>query len=262
MARGLNRTDDHWYSYADGPSYPGITSALNEVSKGGLPYWSANETARAAVGNYERLGEMIATDGPRVAEGWLAAKHVQARDDAAAFGREIHKIAERIEHDSEWTVDTATLPYVAAYRAFLDDFAPTFVSRERYVLNETVGYGATYDFVARMPDVSGRRVLTLGDVKTGKAIYVETRLQLVAIARAEFAGVPGVNRKWPIPKIQQLVVVHIRPEAYSRGYQVYRIDPTEADWRAVQAAVALKHWRTSKPAAGTALEIPERKVAA
>lgn len=251
-AQGLVRTAKHYYSMNGGPLRPGITSALDMIAKPPLIGWAKYGTADAAIANVGRLRTMISRDGPAPAKAWLAAQVEQKREDAAEFGSTIHALTEALDRGERVDVDAQTAPYLEAWQRFVVDHHVVFRSRERYVLNETVGFGGTYDFDALL----GRRgIPTLGDLKTGKnALYPETRLQLVGLRHGEFTGRPGDGRKYRMPRVRQLVIVHVAPEDYERGYQVFRVDETEADWRAVQAAVALKHWKDSKPATGTPLE--------
>jgi hypothetical protein len=52
------------------------------------------------------------------------------------------------------------------------------------------------------------------DYKTGKDVYAEAALQLNGLGNCEFIGMDS-GEEIPMPKIDNAVVVHIRPEKWS-----------------------------------------------
>jgi hypothetical protein len=142
-------------------------------------------------------------------------------------------------------MDEDAVPFVAAYRRFKAEVNPTFKSLEQYTCNLSLGYGGTFDFLAVM---DGK--LTLGDTKTGKGVYEETRLQLAGLGMAEFIGRPNDPKRYRMPKVEQYVVLHVRPEAYAKGYQLYRVNVNEADREAFRGALSIYRWAEQRPSKG------------
>jgi hypothetical protein len=83
--------------------------------------------------------------------------------------------------------------------------------------------------------IGGR--LTLGDTKTGKGVYPEVALQLVALARAEFI-ITRDGEELPLPAVDLLGVLHLRP----RSWALLPVTPGDASWRAFLAARELTSW--------------------
>ena len=252
-AKGLFRTQDHGYHWNGGPRMPGITSIIAKVDKSGpLIPWAKGVTADAALNNLDELRAMVDAKGRAVARAWLTAHATAESDTAKELGSRIHGAAENISRGGEPDLPDEHLPYVWAYKRFLDDWQPEFKSLERYVANLTEGYGGTFDWLARIGGI-----WTLGDTKTGKGVYIETRLQLAALGHAEFIGLPGDPKPYRLPPIRQYLVLHIRPDAYSTGYQLYRIDVNDADWQAFRGALAIYRWSEQRPSRGEPIRVKE-----
>ena len=247
---GLYRTDAHRYHWNGGPAMPGVTTVIGKVDKSGpLIGWAKGVTADAALNNLDTISAMLTEKGRAVTRSWLTA-HATAESDAAKdLGTRIHLLAEQISRGAEPTVSELEWPYIRAYQQYLADFAPKVRSLEHFVANLSAGYGGTYDFIAEI-DMGNGPKLTLGDLKTGKGHYSETRLQLAALGAAEFIGMPNDPKQYPMPKIEQYAVLHVRPEAYARGYQLYRVNVTQADLDAFLGALAIYRWAEPSPSKG------------
>lgn len=253
MTVGLFRSDNHMYRWNDGPWLPGVTSVISKVDKSGpLIAWAKGVTADAALADIEALRVMTRSKGQAVAKAYLVAHATAESDTAKALGTRIHTAAEAIIRGFEPDISEEHLLYVDAYQRFRADWGPKFRSVERYVANLKHGYGGTFDFIA---DIDGK--VTLGDLKTGKGHYPETRLQLAALGRAEFIGLPGDPKKYRLPEIEQYVVLHVRPEAYARGYQLYRVDVTDTDYAAFLGALAVYRWDQERPSKGEPMSVKE-----
>jgi hypothetical protein len=251
---GLNRSSDHKYSWNGGPWLPGVTSVIGKVDKSNaLIPWAKGITADAALADLPLLNAMVADKGTAVAKAYLTAHATGINDAAKELGTKVHLYAEQLARGRELDLPGEHLLYVEAYRRFLEDWRPTFKSLEHYVANLSMGYGGTFDFIA---EIDGR--MTLGDNKTGKGVYPEVRLQLAALGHAEFLGIPGDPRQYPLPDFDQFVVLHVRPEAYERGYQLYRVDLTSADYDAFCGALAIYRWDRQRPSKGEPISAPPR----
>jgi hypothetical protein len=250
---GLWRDDKHRYyaNYddrddANGLAMPGVTSVIAKVDKSGpLIAWAKGVTADAALDNLPRLAEMVKADGREPTKAWLKAHATAESDRAKDLGTRVHLLAEQISRGASPDMDDLEAPYVAAYRRYLGEFQPQVKSLEQFTCNLALGYGGTFDFLAV---IDGK--LTLGDLKTGKGIYAETRLQLAALGMAEFIGRPNDPKRYRMPKIEQYVILHVRPEAYAKGYQLFRVNVNDADRDAFRGALSIYRWAEQRPSKG------------
>lgn len=182
----------------DGNLYPSVTHILTAISKPALIAWSAN-TERAACTEaaadlyLEWAAKIVPPVMPR--ESYLATltarlgmvkAHQKELAKAGEIGTQIHKMI-------EWLMRTAIgaeagpKPVIGekaqwAVMAF-EDFAKSVnlkpVLVEQTVYSKVHGYAGTMDLLAR---VNG--VLTLIDMKSGKAVYPESFLQSAAYSVA------------------------------------------------------------------------------
>jgi hypothetical protein len=249
---GLYRTPTHAYHWNGGPAMPGVTSVIGKIDKSGpLIAWAKGVTADAALNDLPLLAAMAADKGAAVAKAYLTAHATGESDAAKALGTKVHTAYEALARGE--TVDLAPehLDYVHAYGRFRQDWQPEYLSLEHYVANLHWGYGGTFDFIAR---IDGK--VTLGDYKTGKGHYTETRLQLAGLGHAEFLGMPNDPRQYPLPAFEQYVVLHVRPGAYPDGYQLYRVDLTHRDFQAFLGALAVYRWAQQQPTKGEPMPPP------
>lgn len=258
---GLFRTPSHRYHWNGGPAMPGVTSVIANIDKSGpLIGWAKGVTADVALANVDRLAEMVKSDGVAPTKAWLTAHATAEKDRAGELGTRLHIAAERIARGQPHGLEDEFLPWLQGYQRFLSEWQPNFRSLERYCANLKVGYGGTFDFIAM---IGGK--WTLGDLKTGRNIYTEGRVQLTALGHAEFIGLPGDPKKYPMPKIAQYVVLHVRPESYAKGYQLYRINVDDADWQTFLGALQVHRWKEAQPSKGEPMQpipIPVSEVAA
>jgi hypothetical protein len=50
------------------------------------------------------------------------------------------------------------------------------------------------------------------------------------------------------------VILHVRPEAYAKGYQLYRLNLTPADTEAFLGALAIYRWAEQRPTKGDPMQ--------
>jgi hypothetical protein len=250
---GLWRNDAHKYfaRYPDEPRatglpMPGVTSVISKVDKSGpLIAWAKGVTADAALDNLDQIRMMMGTSGKAPTKAWLTAHATAESDRAKDLGTRIHLAAEQIGRGASPELDEDFMPYVEAYRRFLTEYTPDFKSLERFVWSPEYQYGGTFDFIAKL---DGK--LTLGDLKTGKNHYVESRLQLAALGAAEFIGLPNDPKLYKMPRIEQYVILHVRPDAYAKGFQLYRVNVNLTDLAAFLGALEIYRWAENKPSKG------------
>ena len=199
---------------------------------------------------------MMVSDGRAVAKAWLTAHATAESDTAKDLGTKVHLAAEQLSRGAEPELPPEHMPYLWAYQRFLAEWRPDFKSLERFVCNLAFGYGGTFDWLALL-DMGDGPKWTLGDNKSGKGFYAETRLQLAGLGHAEFIGMPNDPKQYPMPKIEQYAVLHLRPEAYSAGYQLYRVNVNDADWAAFRGALDIYRWAEQRPPNGEPLQVKE-----
>jgi hypothetical protein len=168
---------------------PSVTEVLKCLNKPGLVHWYANQERRhlehavlevAADAEARRVNltpsqllnvVLAAVQGVKAAD--------RAKQEAGDIGTAAHALVEwhtrvQLGEDAglEPQVPDAALLAVEAWKDWCKDvqFEPIWV--ERVVYHRVFGYAGTADWLARV-----KGVVTLGDIKTGKAIYPEAWLQ-------------------------------------------------------------------------------------
>jgi hypothetical protein len=120
----------------------------------------------------------------------------------------------------------ATFKMVDGVLEFLYDFEPEVAWSEATVYNRTHQYAGTADIIGKVR-VGKSRVPVIIDIKTSKAIYNETAMQLAAYARADFVGLDDGSEAKLLPRgaaIRHGIVV--RPTA-SGKYEHANFDLTD-----------------------------------
>lgn len=204
----------HSYRLDDAP-VTGVTSII----RAGLPapalVWWAGRTVADFVANADEATldslRMVGTDAMIAA---LAKIPDQVRNEAAARGRAVHKLAERLSKGER--IDFEEIPselhaHVEVVLAFLDEWGAVPVLTEAVVGSRQPRYAGTLDLVADLPD--GRRVLF--DYKTAKRIYPKDAVQLAAYRFAEFyVGTDGTEVPMSEVGIDAAMAVHLRADGY------------------------------------------------
>jgi hypothetical protein len=127
---------------------------------------------------------------------------------AAQFGTAVHRMTELYDASelNESTLDVSLLPYLDAWKMFLNNTRFTTVESESLVYSKH-GYAGTFDRIGYLD-----KKLTLVDIKTSATVARSTALQTAAYGHAwtEQKGQP----------IEQRVSVQLRPCQYAiRAYE-------------------------------------------
>lgn len=246
---GLWRDAKHKYYYGTVGPLPSVTTITGVVDKSGpLVAWAKRETAACAVRNIDMLASMVKTGGKEPAAQWLSGIPDYQRDTAADLGTTIHAMADALQRGEEISPTGVEVPYVRAYRDFLAAVKPEIVYSERMIANLALGFGGTFDIGCLIDGV-----WTLLDIKTGKAVYEETALQLAGYAMAEFTATPDDPTQVPLPKWERFGVIHLQPD----NWNLIPFDVTSATEDAFVAALRLTTWRreTAPFTKGTPIQI-------
>lgn len=180
-----------------------VTSALGSLPKPYLIGWAAKVTAAAAVDDHDIVGAMLAKGDERAAIDHLKGARFRDMNKKADRGTIVHAALESYLADKPLDDETvqaqlkeARVPLnmwksaaamIAGLMEFLADEEPEVLASEATVYSRKHGYAGTTDVFARMR-VGGQVLPVVLDVKTSKAIYDETALQLCAYGRADFIG--------------------------------------------------------------------------
>ena len=238
-------TRSRWHQYVhgeDGP-FPGVTTfcGMQDSTSGsnGLITWGVN----GALETYERV--------LRESKDWE-----QARDAAVKWptlqrdlGSDVHTAIDQFNRGLPLEVTSETGAYVAQYAAWLRNNNIEIVGSEKYVFNAEIGFGGTYDALAR---IDGE--LCLVDWKTGKAKDSQ-RLQLAGLSMAEIHGDAGEEPE-PMPEVDAAYIVLVRadgpPEAIR--HEITDADREHFEWL-VTTYHKVRQW--AKAFAPTPVEIKE-----
>ncbi len=202
------------------PAHPFEAPAWSTIKKAfpnnALPRWKDGMSAEYF---YQHAQELLALP---MDEASMKVKNAVAgiSTEAAWRGTTAHAVMEAIANGDNplLMLEPEVLPYLAAMKNFLNDVQPEFKLSEFVVFNRSIGYGATADGTAYIPEMNG---LAAFDYKTRKPsdrtpkAYDEEALQVVAAANAEYRMTlndDGEIARAPIPKVDGGLVILFFPE--------------------------------------------------
>lgn len=194
----------------DGRPVQGVTSLI----KGGLPspalmYWSARTVAEF-VADHQADIESMWGKGRGAMVAYLKETPWDRRDKAAIRGTEVHALAEQLVMGDEVAVPEHLHDYVTSCVAFLDEWAPQTLLKERPVAHRAHWWAGKFDYLCR---IDGQ--VWLIDWKTSASgIYPETAFQLAAYSHAEFY-LDDDGAEVELPHIDRCAAVWLRPDGYS-----------------------------------------------
>ena len=206
-----SRSGQRFYDWRS-ERYWSVTTILSGgVPKPALLPWGIKMVAEGAVEAVEKgtLSGMVEQDREGAIR-WLKGLPWAARDKAADLGTAIHEGIEAYvlgKPFPKW--GSLIVKRMRHVEQFLADYGPTYHMTEASVFNRTQRYAGTLDAIATV----GGRTLVI-DVKSGKAVYPETALQLAAYRWAEFVGAPDGSEQ-PMPITVGAAVLHLTDEGYS-----------------------------------------------
>lgn len=242
----ISRSADHQYTF-EGVTYPGVTGILKVIDKSdALMAWAARNTAEAAIAQLDNLPSLLATVGPEGVRKALTSRSSWQRDEAAALGTEVHRLADLVVTGKPTpSMTETTRSRVLHYAEWWQKSGWTLRLSEAMVVYPDLacGYGGTFDLLAR--DKDGRTVLA--DIKTGKAVYHEAVLQMAAYGMAKYVqpaptetfAVP--TKVYPMPRPDRYVILHVTAE----GVRPVEVNIGTPEMMAFLACRELHAWRES-----------------
>lgn len=216
-----------------------VTTIIGALDKPALVYWSATETAKAAVRLAGSLPQRISEEGEEAVAKYLAGARFRrpaGERSAAELGTAVHAACEEYALTGRRPeVDDDVRPFFEQFDAWAQEWQPAYEAAEMTVYNPTYSYAGTTDAILR---IAGQRVIV--DYKTtaktkdssGKETrpYSTVALQLAAYRYAEFAAMwrprryEHFRRRYyllgdeervtsvPVPEVDGGLCIHITPE--------------------------------------------------
>lgn len=194
-----SRTDTRsgrFYTLPDGTKLPSVTSILSSIAKLALVNWAAKTERDMVCQAAANLYEDLPVASPKMARAVYLSSLDARIGKQKAFQKELAKASEigtQTHALIEWnlrkslgqtvgpepTIDAKGLWAFMAYEDWhkASGFTPQFI--EQTVWSTQHGYAGTMDWFGLVETVP-----TLGDFKTGKAIYAESLLQNAAYVHA------------------------------------------------------------------------------
>lgn len=169
-----------------GRDLPSVTSIRRLA---GIPFglhnWAIGKVVDRALDEWSSLGEQLQSADPaavQLVRHRLRKAATDERDAAAELGTSVHDAA--ATGKSLTDVPPEVAPRLRQYLDWLRKSGAEILASEFQCWNLGVGYAGTADLICRFPDGS----IWVVDLKTGKGIYGEYALQLMAYLMAEFVG--------------------------------------------------------------------------
>jgi len=205
--RGTNLRDSKGiYTWKD-ERFPSVTTIIKQLDKPALPRWASRSVAEYVAAYCERVTEekLLWPEIKAHLSNVDKIKNVpwdyaeQRRD----LGSNLHDLAERYVGGS--VIDPRVFgsdirPYVESFLKFQEEFGPEYLAMECGVFNRTHNYAGTLDCIVSLPKFGP--VLWVGDYKVSKDTWPEHRLQLAALAHAEFIGLAD-GTEIEMPKVER-----------------------------------------------------------
>lgn len=229
--RRRNYGRNHGY-LLDGQKIISVTRVLSlGLPKPALINWAASEAAKAAWEQKETLAtanysEFIQT---------VSKAHERTRNTAAVKGTTVHTYGQKLAHGERVEgIPDEVAKKVDQYVKFLNEWQVVPVVTEAAVCILSIPCGGTFDIVFTSPLFPGR--VFLGDIKTSKAVYGETALQLEGYGRADFY-IDGGGGEVPMADlgITDHVVIHLEEDRY----HVVEMEHGDEVWATFQHAVGV-----------------------
>lgn len=204
----------------------------------GLHQWTINQVIDKALDNLPDITTRVATGEPgqlTYVRSLLRGASTEERDRAGRLGTAVHDAAASGKALTEVGPDVA--PRLRQYLDWLAQSSAEILASEFQVWNLTVGYAGTADLLVRFRDGS----IWLVDLKTGKGVYGEHALQLIAYLMAEFSGRDGIVDADTTDLLRQasgMGVLHLANDHWD--FHVVRADPRT--WLAFCGLLSFATW--------------------
>jgi len=226
-----------------GRQLPSVTSVPKLV---GIPdrlhRWFVGNLIDHVVDNASAISLRTATGDEREVKAlrsdlWRA---VQGEQTARVVGIALHRAASLGDDPDHVHPDIA--PRLRQYLDWRATSGIEILGSEFQVWNLAEGYAGTVDLLGRFPDGS----VWVIDLKTGKGVYTESVLQLMAYAMAEFVGADDVVDERLTGLLRQvagIAVLHLG----DAGWEFLSIRPDPGAWTAFRGLLRYGTWMNANP---------------
>lgn len=258
-----------------------VTTIIGALDKPALLYWSAEETAKAAIKNERTWKAMLDEQGESEAVKWLRDARFRRQKglrSATELGTAVHEACEQYALTGvRPEVDDEVRPFLDRFDEWLDRFQPSYQATEVVVFHPEYGYAGTTDAFLTLEGVplicdykTSRKDVDGQGKPTGP--YPEVALQLAAYRHARFAAVwrprrfEKFRRRYyllseaekalavPVPAVEGGVCIHITPQR-CEAYPV-RCDETVHEAFLYVLEAARWSFETSKQVVGGPIDAP------
>lgn len=223
----------------------------------GLHQWSIGQVIDHVVGHAPEISDRLLNPDPAVValiRRELRAAATAERDRAADLGIAVHDAAATGRSVAD--VDEAIRPRLRQYLHWLEVSGARILATEFQVWNLAEGYAGTADLLVRLRDGT----IWLVDLKTGKGVYGEHALQLIAYLMAEFVGADDVvdqETSELLGVARGMAVLHLS----DTGWDFRRLVDDPGTWAAFQGLLRFATWMSQHGDADS-ITIASRKGAA
>lgn len=224
-----------------------VTTIISVLDKPALIWWSAEETAKAAIAIRRSIAQRVEEEGEESVIDWLQRarfRRPRGQRTAAELGTAFHEVAEHIAIYGKRppNIDAELVPFVNQLEDWLARAQPTFEAAEMPLYSTNFSHAGTMDGIMVLDGLrccldwkTSRKSFDKKQKKTGP--YPEVALQLAAYRHSEWA-VPVPPRRWSqhgrryylfgdverdnaitMPETDAGIVVHVTPE-HCDGYFV------------------------------------------
>jgi hypothetical protein len=222
-----------------GRDLPSVTSIRRMAGlPHGLHQWTINQVISHAIDHWPALTERLAGGDPaqlKLVRHELRTAATAERDRAADLGTAVHDAAAGGKSPLEVPPEVA--PRLRQYLDWLAVSGAEIVGSEFQVWNLTLGYAGSCDALVRFRDGS----IWVVDHKTGKGVYSDHALQLIAYAMAEFVGADDVvddRLTALLHQVTGMAVLHLADDRWE--FRAVRPDP--ATWSAFRGLLSFATW--------------------
>lgn len=258
----IKRGDARYYVHPlTGKKAIGVTSVLNMLPKGFLGPWNAKSVATAAM---DMLPELVALGLKGQREAAIdMLKRTTYRDvgEAARQGTEAHGFMDEVLHGKKIPRQHPDVEaFINQVRDFVEVVQPEVVHTEQVIWNQDLNYSGRFDGIltfdteslarAGVPILEGApdKFTSMFDGKTTRSgVHAEVALQLIAYRKSPIILLDG-GIEIPMPKIDNGMVFHFRPDGWQLVPVSFDTDEAEHLWTVFQALLTVaRQWETGEP---------------
>lgn len=231
-----------------GRDLPSVTSIRRMAGiPHGLHQWSIGKVIDRVLDDFPKLRTLIESGesgNVKVVRTHLRAGATAERDLAAALGTAVHDAAATGKALSDVPPEVA--PRLRQYMDWLEVSGAEVLASEFQCWNLTAGYAGTADLLVRLRDGN----VWLVDLKTGKGVYGDHALQLVAYLRSEFVGADDQVDEYQTELLHEAVgtaVLHLADQ----GWEFRALRSDDQVWRAFAGLLEFATWSAEHMTADT-----------